>query len=73
MAIPKAGGGRDLRLAPHKAPVRKMRQKPDRAKKTFVTTCSRMNVTGHRAPPTAGTTLMAETPAATALVSAVTR
>ena len=34
-----------------------MRQKPDRAKKTFVTTCSTMNVTGHSAPPTAGTTL----------------
>jgi len=33
-------------FAPHKAPVRKMRQKPDRAKKTFVTTCSMMNVTG---------------------------
>jgi hypothetical protein len=35
-----------------------MRQKPDRAKKMFVTTCSMMNVTGHSAPPTAGTTLM---------------
>jgi len=41
------------RFAPHKAPVRKMRQKPDRAKKMFVATCSMMNVTGHSAPPAA--------------------
>ena len=32
------------RFAPHKAPVRKMRQKPDRAKKMFVVTCNMMNV-----------------------------
>jgi len=30
-----------------------MRQKPDRAKKMFVATCSMMNVTGHSAPPAA--------------------
>jgi hypothetical protein len=35
-----------------------MRQKPDRAKKTFVATWSMMNVTGHSAPPIAGTTLI---------------
>ena len=28
------------RFAPHKAPVRKLRQKPDRAKKMFAVTCS---------------------------------
>jgi hypothetical protein len=33
-----------------------MRQNPDRAKKTFVTTCSTTKVTGQTAPPRAGTT-----------------
>jgi hypothetical protein len=61
------------RFAPHKAPVRKMRQKPDRAKKMFVATCSMMNVTGHSPPPTAGTTLIGSAAATMTRITASAR
>ena len=50
-----------------------MRQNPDRAKKTFVATCSRMNVTGHSAPPIAGTTLIGRVTATMTRITASAR
>jgi hypothetical protein len=50
-----------------------MRQNPDRAKKSFVATCSMTNVTGHGAPPTAGTTLIGRVTATMTRITASAR